>query len=84
MKQHTVKILETKNGKTKSVRFTQNGDQKVFTVSKKGKVFDGNKEIGQLKRERLRWFDNQFKIVFNDGNTDSITIPRTPKGSRKA
>ncbi len=66
MKQHTVKILETKNGKTKSVLLTQNGEQKVLMVSKKGKVFDGNKEIGRLKRERLKWFDNQFKIVFND------------------
>jgi len=64
MKQHTVKIEMGNNGKAKKAILTQNGESKEFTVSKKGKVFDGNKQIGVLKRERLRWYDNQFKIVF--------------------
>lgn len=65
MKQHTVKVETGNNGKVKKVILTQNGKSKEYFVSKKGKVFDGNTQIGVLKRERLRWYDNQFKIVFN-------------------
>ena len=65
MKQHTVKVEIGKNGKVKKVRLTQNGEVKEFLVSKKGKVFDGNTKVGVLKRERLRWYDNQFKVVFS-------------------
>jgi hypothetical protein len=66
MNQHTIKAKFGNNGKIKGVTLTQNGETKEFAVSRKGKVFDGHKQIGILKRERLRWFDNQFKIVFSD------------------
>lgn len=66
MKQHTVKATIGDNGKVQKVTLTQNGQSKEFLVSKKGVVFDGSRQIGRLKRERLRWFDNQFKIVFYD------------------
>jgi hypothetical protein len=64
MKQHTVKAEMGKNGKVQKVFLTNNGETKEFSVSKKGKVFDGKDQIGILKRERLRWYDNQFKIIF--------------------
>jgi len=65
MKQHTVKAEIGPNFKVKKITLTRNGVSKEYFVSKKGKVFDGNKQIGFLKRERIRWYDNQFKIVFN-------------------
>lgn len=64
MKQHTVKAEIGNNGKVVKVTLTNNGVTKEYFVSKKGKVFDGNIQIGVLRRERLRWYDNQFKIVF--------------------
>ena len=65
MKQHTVKAHFGTSGKVEKVSLTQNGDTKIYRVTKKGKVFDGEKQIGVLRRERLKWFDNQFKIFFN-------------------
>ena len=64
MKQHTVRVELEKNGKVVQVSLTQNGTTRLLSVSKKGKVFDGNTLVGVLKRERLMWYDNQFKIVF--------------------
>ncbi len=64
MKHYTVKAEFGNNRKVKKVTLTKNGEVKEFFVSKKGKVFDGGTQVGVLKRERLRWYDNQFKVVF--------------------
>lgn len=66
MKQHTVKVEDTRNGKVTKVSLTKEGVTTFYRVSKKGNILDGDLHIGVLKRECLRWFDNQFKIVFND------------------
>lgn len=69
-KQHTVKVEWGRTGKIEKVFLTRNGDTKELRVGKKRKVFDGEKLIGVLKQERIRWFDNQYKIVFTPQNDE--------------
>lgn len=61
---YTVKVIETKNGKVKKVQLTNSDNTiQVFSVSKKGKVFNElNQIVGNLKKPRQRWFENQFLI----------------------
>jgi len=64
MDQHTIKVEETKNGKVTKVSLTIAGETKMLVVSKKGNIFDGEKQIGVLKKPKQRWFENNFFIVF--------------------
>ena len=84
MKQHTVKVEAEKNGKVTQVSLTRNGETAFLQVSKKGNIFDGTTLIGVLKREKGRWFENQYKIVFHSpaNNNPPLTVEMTDDGIR--
>lgn len=70
MKRHTVKVLKTSNGGWPTLVSVTIKDETEFLEVKRSKktkklnVVKGEAIIGTLKKQRLRWYDNQYLIEF--------------------
>lgn len=70
MKQHTVKVLDQNNGGWPAlISITTKGETSFFEVkrskkTKKLNVIKDGQIIGTLKKQRLKWYDNQYLIEY--------------------